>query len=298
MSDHPSLFAQKLRDWRTSNGTHGRMTQEALADVLGVSVDAIGKYERSVSFIRGDLEHRLAERLGWSREDILACREDWEARQKRSAQGKYRLLDEAVVNKHFGGSWHKAVRAKLKLGQDAFAAMPDEFSPSEEVFLPIYEAFPEMWSAVFCGNQTVALWTLLLLMQEDEDLFRDGRLIETALTVSHIRRPILPGTYFGYSPGLIIDKGHEAAAPMLLSSFVQFLEDLVERDIFLHGIGTASVSTEGEQICRELGMTHLRNHRSVPSFGIWILPGSKIADSVFARRSPLLRRRYAEVFKP
>ena len=77
-----SPFARHLRAWREATGQHGRMTQEGLADLLGVSVDAIGKYERSVSFIRGDLEHRLVERLGWSRDEVLACREDWLALQQ------------------------------------------------------------------------------------------------------------------------------------------------------------------------------------------------------------------------
>ena len=55
MPDQPSLLAQKLRDHRARQGRHGRMTQEELAEALGVSVDAIGKYERSRSYLRGDL---------------------------------------------------------------------------------------------------------------------------------------------------------------------------------------------------------------------------------------------------
>ena len=59
--DNTSLFARKLRAYRTSAGAHGRLTQEALAERLGVSVEAVGKYERSLSYIRGDLEPRLAD---------------------------------------------------------------------------------------------------------------------------------------------------------------------------------------------------------------------------------------------
>lgn len=109
MTRHPSLFARKLRNWRARNGEHGRVTQEALAETLDVSVDAIGKYERSVSFIRGDLEHRLSERLGWSRDEILACREDWEARHIGKAKTGYQVLDDAVVDEMFSGSWHEAI---------------------------------------------------------------------------------------------------------------------------------------------------------------------------------------------
>ncbi len=73
-----SLFAQKLRYHRIDSVGHGRVTQEELAVKLNVSVDAIGKYELSLSYIHGDLEYQLQEKLGWSLEDVVACREDWE----------------------------------------------------------------------------------------------------------------------------------------------------------------------------------------------------------------------------
>ena len=82
LADVTTLTLAEGLPWRTGAGMHGRMTQEELAERLGVSVDAVGKYERSQSFIRGDLEHRLADALGWSREEILACREDWASRRR------------------------------------------------------------------------------------------------------------------------------------------------------------------------------------------------------------------------
>ena len=93
----PSLLARKLRAHRARGGKSGRMTQEELAELLDVSVDAIGKYERSVSFVRGDLEHRLIERLGWSLADVADCRTDWEANHLHPRQSRYRLLDEPTV---------------------------------------------------------------------------------------------------------------------------------------------------------------------------------------------------------
>ena len=66
MTERTSLFAQKLRAYRIGRAGHGRMTQEELAAALDVSVDAISKYERSLSYIRGDLENRLAGNLNLS----------------------------------------------------------------------------------------------------------------------------------------------------------------------------------------------------------------------------------------
>lgn len=294
MAENTSLFARKLRAWRAAHGIHGRMTQERLAEMLGVSVDAVGKYERSVSFVRGDLEHRLADRLGWSRDEIVACREDWEARQRHQRQSLYRLLDKEIVDEVFNGSWRDAIRAMIAMAEAELGHLPDELAANEAVFLPIYDTFRSHWAAVMCGDRMVAKWSLTFLLPEDETLFKSGRLIESELSVDRIRRPILPGTYYGYCPALVVCADHEAAGRPLFSSFVRFLEALAERDVLLHGIGAITCSAAGVQICRELGMSHIGIHSTGPSFEVWDLPGAAIPESIFARRSPILRQRYSE----
>ena len=297
MAHRTSLFARKLRAWRACNGVHGRMTQEGLAEKLGVSVDAVGKYERSVSFIRGDLEHRLIDRLGWSRGDIQTCREDWEARQKTPGEGAYRLLDDALVHQLFEGSWTQAIHAMIEMADTELGALPAEFASSQAVFMPVYDAYRTHWAAVMHNGEIIAKWALPFLLPEDEAHFKAGKFIESDLSVDRTHRPILPGTYYGYCTAVIIKPGHEAAGPVLLSSFVRFLEDLAARDILLHGIGTVACSAGGTQMCRDLGMTHLGNHRAIPDFGIWDMPGAAIANSIFGRRSPTLRTLYSETFQ-
>ena len=120
--------------------------------------------------------------------------------------------------------------------------------------------------------------------------------MESELTVEGIHRPIFPGTCFGYCPALVISKGHEAVASLMLTSFVHFLEELAARDVLLHGIGTVSVSAAGAQICEDLGMTRLGNHFLNPEYGIWELTGEAIARSIFAKRSRFLRQRYVAEF--
>ncbi|MDP5219509.1 helix-turn-helix transcriptional regulator [Ruegeria sp. 2205SS24-7] len=271
------------------------MTQEQLADLLGVSVEAIGKYERSVSFIRGDLEYRLTERLGWGRGDVIACRKDWDTRRKPT-KSRYRLLDDALVDTVFDGSWRAACLASIAMADAELQDLPCELEANEDVFLPIYETFRAHWAAIMCDGEMVAKWTLPFLLPEDEALFRAGQLIECDLSVDRLRRPILPGTYFGYCPALIVRPGHEAASALLMSSFVGFLETLAERDVYLHGIGTISVSPGGAQVCRDIGMIRLGSHCLSPKFAVWDLPGNSIPQSIFGRRSAFLRQRYAEAF--
>lgn len=272
------------------------MTQEELAHLLDVSVDAVGKYERSVSYIRGDLEHRLAANLGWSHQEITQCREDWESRLSSSRRSRYRVLDEALVEELFAGSWAKAILATIEMAEAELRTLPDGLQANADVFLPIYETFREHWGAVMLGDRMVAKWALPFLLPEQEAQFRAGNLIEAELSVDLIRRAILPGTYFGYCPALIVRPGHEAASSLLLSSFVRFLEDLAERDVLLHGLGTISVSPSGAQICRDLGMVRLGSHCLDASFGVWELPGTAIPGSIFGRRSATLRQKYADAY--
>lgn len=273
------------------------MTQEELAEILGVSVDAVGKYERSLSYIRGDLEHRLAERLGWSREEIVACREDWAARGRTSGTQGYRLLDDSVVDELYAGSWTKAAQASVVLASEEFGNIGEDFAPNEDVFVPIYAAHREHWGAVLMADRMVAKWALPFLSPEDERLFRSGRLIESELRAENLHRPILPGTYYGYSPSVIVSPGHEAASPLLVSSFIDFLERLALRDVLLHGFGTISVTPGGERLCRDLGMTWLCAHVTNREFGVWELAGAAVPDSIFGRKSPVVRRAYAEAFR-
>ena len=297
MQENSSLFAIKLRQWRTERGVDGRLTQEALAEILDMSVDAIGKYERSVSYIRGDLEHRLGERLGWSAEEISACRADWDARTKVSPNSRYRLLDQAQLDAHFNGSWREASLASIAMAGRAMSDLPPELDVNEDVFGPIYETFHDHWSAVLRDGRMVAKWTLPFLLPEDETKFREGRLIESEYSVDRVRRALLPGTYYGYCPALVVLPGHEAVGTLLLSSFTRFLEGLADRGILLHGMGTVSVSPSGEQICRDLGMIRLRNHCLNAAFGVWELPGDRFASSPVTRRNPKLSRIYSERFE-
>lgn len=149
---------------------------------------------------------------------------------------------------------------------------------------------------VLSGDEVVAKWSLPFLLPEDEVRFRDGVLLESALTADRLHRPLLPGSYYGYCPAVVVAPGHEAAAPLLLGSFVRFLETLARREVLLHGIGTISVSAAGAQLCRDLGLRRLCDHVLDPEFGCWELTGAEIARSIFARRSPLLRQAYAGAF--
>lgn len=292
----PSLFSRRLRSHRARGGANGRMTQEELADQLDISVDAIGKYERSVSFVRGDLEHRLIERLGWSPADVADCRTDWEANHLQPRQSRYRLLDEAAIDEHFGGSMEIVNTALLEVADESMTGLPRDFSAFEGPWSAFNSAFPNQWSAVLKDGEIVAKWVLALLNSEDESDFRSGHLIESELSAERMRRPILPGSYFGYCPALVVKPGHEGASGQLLSSFVDFLEDLAARDILLHGIGAISVSDAGAQISRDLGMEHLRDHAVETDFSVWELKGSVVPTSIFGRRSEILRLRYKAAF--
>ena len=292
-----TLFARRLRAFRGSAGGHGRLTQEQLAERLGVSVDAIGKYERSLSYIRGDLEHRLSEKLGWSREDVLACREDWEGRARQNGS-RYRVMDNAAPDAIFGGSLEAAVAAAFDFVTGRLEVLPVELDAERDTFTDSHMNFPENWVMILTGDAIAGMWTLPFLLDEDVERFRRGALLEATLTTGRLRRPLLPGRYYGYCPGLYVAPGQEAVSHLLLQSFVDFLEGMAQRGVVLDGIGTISVSAAGAQLCRDLGMTRFCDHALGERYGCWELPGAAIPGSIFGRRSRLLRRVYSEAFGP
>ena len=292
MTERTSLFAQKLRAYRIGRAGHGRMTQEELAAALDVSVDAISKYERSLSYIRGDLENRLMDVLGWSREDIIACREDWEAHRPRQSGPRYQLLKNQEILKEFGDSATAVIRAVATMETEGSHDWPSGFSAGDTIWRDIQRTPAIMGPYVMNGSDMVGHVGLIFPGTALEESFRARTFDEGKLSPDLLKRPLLPGTYFAYCPAIYVATGHEQVARILLSGFVEILEDLAEREVFIREIGAIAVNALGKQLCDDLGLRFIGQHATYPEFGVWSLSGEKIASSILGRRSAKLRQAY------
>lgn len=292
MKEWTSLFARKLRAHRVDNGSHGRMTQEELAVLLEVSVDAISKYERSLSFIRGDLEHQLTEKLGWSREDVIACRADWDAARSGRPVSLYRLLNNTEVLEAFGGSAFAVSQAVADMETQLSEGLPSGFSAADKVWCDVQAAGLLSGPYVLEGDKMVGHVGMIFPGKRLEQRFFKRRFDEAELTPDLLKRPLLPGRYFCYCPAIYVARGHEAASRLLLSGFVTALEELVDRDILVREIGAISVNSLGWQLCEDLGLRYLGQHDRYGTFGVWTMPGPDIAKSLLGRRSQKLRDAY------
>ncbi len=294
MSEFKSLFAEKLRSFRASHGAHGRLTQEELADMLGVSVDAVSKYERSLSFIRGDLEHRLSEKLGWSRDEVVACREDWAARAMRS-QGEYRLFREAGVVAELGS--FEALDSEIQsLEKAAGHEFPDGYSASEPIWLDIARDGSLCGAYVMCNGKMVGHLAIVFFSDTLKSRFYDRQLVETEFSLDTLKRPVLPGDYFGYFAGVYLVHGHQKAALHLLSGFVDILEELMEREVYLRELGAIAASPIGRQLCKDLGFDFIGAHTDDDTLEFWSFSGANLPRSLLAQRSPKLKKAYTEHF--
>ena len=294
MTHQPSLFAEKLRNYRASNGTHGRITQEELAHLLDISVDAISKYERSLSFVRGDLEHRLLEKLGWSRDEVLACREDWECRA-RASRSEYRVFREYDVASELG-SIEDADIAVQRLERAGAHTFPDGFSACDPIWQDILRDGSMTGVYVTHEGELVAHISLVFLNEILEAQFLERRLIESEFSLGSLKRPVLPGDYFGYCAGVYIARGHQKAALPLLSGFIGILEDLAEREVFLRDLAAIAASPIGHQLCRDLSFHFIGSHTDCAGLEFWRFAGDKMPTSLFARRSHKLRGAYSDHF--
>ena len=273
------------------------MTQEMLADLLGLSTEAISKYERSQSFIRGDYEHRLVERLGWSADALAECRLDWDMHHLRPPRTGYRVLHGVDAIGPLGATFEEINRKLFELLDAAIGSLPDGFSAPNERWVDVCARFPENYAfAVGADGSPVAYWAVYFWGDVDRARFRARMFQEVDLRFEDLRRAVMPGRYFGYCPAAVILPGHEAVAPAMVTSFVTFLETLAGRGVLLEGIGATSVSADGRQFCQDLGFRLIGAHELVPCFGVWELSGAAIAGSVFGRRSVALRHAYRAVY--
>ncbi|MES0824938.1 helix-turn-helix domain-containing protein [Ruegeria sp. SCP11] len=295
MTAPSSIFADKLRSYRARNGKHGRMSQEQLAVLLGLSVDAISKYERSLSYIRGDLEHLLTEKLGWTRDEVVACREDWESRSS-GAHASYRVLREHEVALEYG-SIEFADAAVQALELASAHEFPDGFSACDPIWSEILKDGAMSGVYVMVGDELAAHISLIFLDEDLEAKFRECRLIEAEFSLGALRRPVLPGDYFGYCAGVYIAHGHQKSALHLLNGFVKVLEDLVEREVYLKDLAAIAASPIGHQLCKDLNFQFIGLHHNAAGLEFWHLAGENIPNSLFARRSPMLEKAYADRFE-
>ena len=297
MSHHTSLFSQKLKEHRVRCGRNGRMTQEELADALNVSVDAISKYERSLSFIRGDLESRLTEVLGWSREDVIACRQDWEAHQRTPDRPSYRLVLNRGILTEFQNDPVLVSEAIAALEIGGENPVPEGFAANDPVWCELQRAGCVFGSYVMLGPRLVGHAGLMFPGQHVEQAFLDRRMDESELKPAMFKRPILPGLYFAYCPEISLAKGHEQAARLLLSGYVKLLEGFAEQDVIIRQIGALSINALGQQLCEDLGLHYLGSHRTFSDFGVWTMSAQDLAASLLGRRSPRLRKAYEAASK-
>lgn len=296
MPEAASLFARKLRAYRARAGRHGRMTQEALAERLGLSTEAISKYERSQSFIRGDFEHRLIERLGWSAAEVAEARADWQGRGAAAGGSAYRVhLGTRMLDAGYAG-YADVGRAITRLIEAELPEIAEGFAADDALWVPIISTFPMHGAIVHRGAALVAHWGLQFLDHGLRDRFRAGRFTEPDMALDRLQRPILPGRYFCYCPVVAIARGHEACAPLMLSSFLAFLRELAARDVFLEGIGAVAVTAEGRRFCRDLGFRRLCAHATAPGCEMWEMPGAALPGSVLLRGDPALAAAYRAEF--
>lgn len=292
MKSWTSLFAQKLRRHRIGSGCHGRMTQEELAVVLNVTVDAISKYERSLSYIRGDLEHQLQDKLGWSKEDVIACREDWETRRPQQSGSFYRLLKDQEVLDEFDGSASAVCEAIAHMEEDEGHGLPGGFSAADTVWHDIQKSGLISGPYVMFDTEIVGHVGLIYPKPILEREFFDLQFDEGRLAPDLLKRPLLPGEYFAYCPAIYVARGHEKATSFLLSGFVSELEELAKREVFIREIGAISVNGLGRQLCEELGLKYLGTHMRYSGFDVWSMLCSDIPKSIVGRRSSKLREAY------
>jgi len=294
MPAYKSLFSQKLKEHRIRHGRNGRMTQEELAEELNVSVDAVSKYERSLSFIRGDLECRLTEVLGWSREDVIDCRRDWEASQSQPDRQSYRLVLNRDILSEFQGDPVSVSQAIAALEVDGENKIPEGFAADDPCWCELQRAGCVFGSYVMLGSRLVGHAGLMFPGAQIEKAFFDRKLEEGELKPSFFKRPILPGQYFAYCPEISLATGHEHAARLLLSGFVKLLEDFANQEVIIREIGALSINAMGRQLCEDLGLHYLGSHHSYSDFGVWTMSAHEIATSILGRRSPRLRMAYEE----
>lgn len=100
---------------------------------------------------------------------------------------------------------------------------PDGFSACDPIWAEILKNGAMSGVYVMVGDELAAHISLVFLDEDLEARFRECRLVEAEFSLGALRRPVLPGNYFGYCAGVYIAHGHQKSAHHLLNGFVKVL---------------------------------------------------------------------------
>ena len=107
---------------------------------------------------------------------------------------------------------------------------------------------------------------------------------------------LVPGTYNIYFVEICLNHKYKGTLVfrVVLNSIAEVIENLARREIFVNEICTQAYTTDGERLCKSLGLKYHKKH--VDSGNIYCGSVKDLLEQPFCRNFYTLKRLYSKQF--
>lgn len=285
-----SLLATVINDYIKSRG----ITIGYFAEQVGASHNTVTRWLQGKHWPQEHIK-AIQRVLALSENQFLLIAQDW--RLNGHGQPKYRVAGSQYVSQQFGGSYQKFVEAVLSMERNAFMDIPRSLAGAPDKWAPIFRATTDLWRVIVRDDTIVGIWQFIGMLDEYVDDLKAGRLAEDEISIDMLHFTHLPGRYRIYSPAIAIhsDDLNPATRRLIYNSILQVVRESAADGIFFSEFVAVAASPQGEQLCKDVGMSRHGSYESDATASIYALHASNLNRSPLAK-DLIIRKQYEREF--
>lgn len=195
--------------------------------------------------------------------------------------------------KAIGMSPEDLVKSLIKLDYDSMPGLVEEDEGTLPQWTPIFSHQPYTWRILLDPrNNIIGYWHIVPLFDDDYHEVKSGKMYENEISEEKINSFDLPGHYKAYFRSIAMKEEYRGteAVHLLVSSFLDVIEKLADRNIFVDEICANAYTPEGKALCKKFEMTYLGEH--TPKGSLFFRDMSSLPNTLFVNEHPDLVQMY------
>lgn len=183
----------------------------------------------------------------------------------------------------------------IRLDYDTLPGLSASHEGDSAQWGPVFMSYPETWRMLFSDPKCLhGYWHFAPLFPSDYELAKNGKLLDSEITIDNIQLFDLPGHYKIYFVQICLQpqlrRGNSTA--LLFDAVFELLEDLSKRQIFIEELCANAYTPEGLRVCKHFDLLYQCEHADHGT--IYAAPIKSVLLSRMASSRPNLIGRYRD----
>lgn len=234
------------------------MTQTALAEALGVSLNTVSRWVNGRTLPDRESQYEISQVFGWSQEKLLTLFTEEQTQHVNT----YRVENTEYVERQLGGDFTRFVGRILEIDKQVLPGLGEQHIGTTQQWIPIFRECPYTWRILTKDSSICGYWQFLSLKDAYHERVARGEMVDSKIDVSMLDYPIAPGRYNLYWIGFVIlpTARTPTTFAMMQQSMVDAVKNFCAHEIFFADWCAAAFSFEMVRFCELTGMTANGRH--------------------------------------